>query len=81
MSQLLPAEVTKPAKHGFVLDLQDGERRVQVRVFEFERQSLTPEVTCEMPVTIDEGHAIARLRQAMEVLREWTMNQRAGGAS
>lgn len=70
MSEVLPSEIVKPSKHGFVIDMQDGERRVHVRVFEFEQQQLTPEVRCEMPVTIDEGHAIARLRQAMECLRE-----------
>lgn len=74
---VLPAEIVKPAKHGFVIDLTDGDRRVQVRVFEFEQQQLTPEVRCEMPVTIDEGHAIARLRQAMEALREQALQQAA----
>ena len=70
MSALLPAEIVKPAKHGFVIDMLDGERRVHVRVFEFEEQQVTPTVRCEMPVTIDEAQAIARLRQAMECLRE-----------
>jgi hypothetical protein len=64
------AEILKPAKHGFVIDLHDGPRRVQVRVFEFEQQQLAPGVDCEMPVLIDEGHAIARLRQGMEAMRE-----------
>lgn len=67
---ILPSDITKPCKHGFIIDLTDGERRVQVRVFEFETQQVTPEVRCEMPVSIDERQAIARLRQAMEVLRE-----------
>ncbi len=73
MSAILPGEITKPCKHGFVLDMQDGERRVHVRVFEFETQQMAgcaEGVTCEMPVSIDEGHAIARLRQAMELMRE-----------
>jgi len=46
---------------------------VHVRVFEFETQQVpgcAEGVTCEMPVTIDEGHAICRLRQAMELMRE-----------
>lgn len=70
---ILTGELTKPAKHGFVLDLIDGERRVQVRVFEFENQQMPglPEGTmCEMPVSIDEAQAIMRLRQAMEFMRE-----------
>jgi hypothetical protein len=67
---ILPSDITKPCKHGFIIDLTDGERRVQVRVFEFETQQIAPEVRCEMPVSIDEGQAIARLRQAMECLRE-----------
>lgn len=73
MNDILPGEITKPAKHGFVLDMQDGERRVHVRIFEFETQQMAgcaDRVTCEMPVSIDEGHAIARLRQAMEMMRE-----------
>lgn len=72
-SGILNGELTKPAKHGFVLDLQDGERRVQVRVFEFENQQmpgLAEGTMCEMPVSIDEAQAIARLRQAMEFMRE-----------
>lgn len=75
MSALLPAEIVKPAKHGFVIDMIDGDRRVHVRVFEFEEQQVTPTVRCEMPVTIDEGQAIARLRQAMECLRERVWEQ------
>lgn len=71
MSNVLKADILKPAKHGYVLDLHDGERRVQVRVFEFENQQVAENVVCEMPVTIDEGQALARLRQAMECLREW----------
>lgn len=70
---ILTGELTKPAKHGFVLDLMDGERRVQVRVFEFENQQmpgLAEGVMCEMPVSIDEAQAIMRLRQAMEFMRE-----------
>lgn len=73
MKDILPGEITKPAKHGFVIDMQDGERRVHVRVFEFENQQmpgLDEGIKCEMPVSIDEGHAIARLRQAMELMRE-----------
>lgn len=73
MNEILRGEVTKPCKHGFVLDMQDGERRVHVRIFEFENQQMpgcVKGVTCEMPVSIDEGHAIARLRQAMELMRE-----------
>lgn len=72
-SGILRGELTKPAKHGFVLDLMDGERRVQVRVFEFENQQmpgLPAGTMCEMPVSIDEPHAITRLRQAMEFMRE-----------
>lgn len=70
---ILTGELTQPANHGFVLDLMDGERRVQVRVFEFENQQmpgLPAGTMCEMPVSIDEAHAIARLRQAMEFMRE-----------
>ena len=70
---ILTGELTKPSKHGFVLDLQDGERRVQVRGFEFENQQmpgLDEGIMCEMPVSIDEAQAIARLRQAMEFIRE-----------
>lgn len=73
LSAILPGELTKPAKHGFVLDLIDGERRVQVRVFEFENRQmagLAEGVMCEMPVSIDEAQAITRLRQAMEFMRE-----------
>jgi hypothetical protein len=73
MNEILPGEITKPAKHGFVIDMQDGERRVHVRIFEFENQQmpgLDEGIKCEMPVSIDEGHAIARLRQAMEMMRE-----------
>lgn len=71
-SGILKGELMKPAKHGFVLDLIDGERRVQVRVFEFENQQMpgAEGTMCEMPVSIDEAHAIARLRQAMEFMRE-----------
>lgn len=73
MSAILSSELMKPAKHGFVLDLIDGERRVQVRVFEFENQQMPGLPTgtmCEMPVSIDEVQAITRLRQAMEFMRE-----------
>lgn len=72
-SGILKGELMKPAKHGFVLDLIDGERRVQVRVFEFENQQmpgLAEGTMCEMPVSIDEAQAIARMRQAMEFMRE-----------
>jgi hypothetical protein len=72
------AEILKPAKHGFVVDLFDGPRRVQVRVFEFEQQQLAPGVECEMPVLIDEGHAIARLRQGMEAMRERSFAESIG---
>jgi len=81
MKDILPGEITKPAKHGFVIDMQDGERRVHVRIFEFENQQLpgcAEGVTCEMPVSIDEGHAIARLRQAMELMREEVLAARDG---
>jgi hypothetical protein len=64
------AEILKPAKHGFVIDLHDGLRRVHMRVFEFEQQTVAPGVECDMPVLIDEGHVIARLRQGMEAMRE-----------
>jgi hypothetical protein len=73
MNEILSGEITKPCKHGFVIDMQDGERRVHVRVFEFENQQmpgLDEGIKCEMPVSIDEGHAISRLRQAMERMRE-----------
>lgn len=73
-------EITKPAKHGFVIDLHDGERRVQVRVFEFEPQQVPGmEGRCEMPVTIDEGHALVRLRQGMEAMRERMMDDKVTG--
>lgn len=84
MSAILPGELTRPAKHGFVLDLMDGERRVHVRVFEFENQQmpgLAAGVMCEMPVSIDEGHAIARLRQAMEFMREAAFGAGSGDGS
>lgn len=69
-SGLIPGTVMKPAKHGFVMDLQDGARRAHVRVFEFEVQEFTPGNAAEMPVSIDEPQAITRLRQAMELMRE-----------
>lgn len=70
IAPLIPGMVMKPAKHGFILDLQDGARRAHVRVFEFEVQEFTPGNLAEMPVSIDEPQAITRLRQAMEVMRE-----------
>lgn len=67
----LPAEIVKPAKHGFVIDLQDGDRRTQVRVFEFERQEFLPGQFCEMPVTLSEREAVERMREAMRALCAW----------
>lgn len=67
----LAVEIVKPAKHGFVIDLQDGDRRTQVRVFEFERQEFMPGDFCEMPVTLSSREAEARLRAAMESLSTW----------
>lgn len=59
------------SKHGWTVDIQDGDRRCHVRVFEFETQPVpNTAATCEMPVTIDTVHAVARLRQAQEALRE-----------
>lgn len=80
---MIEAEITKPAKHGFVLDLVEGARRIQVRIFEFEEQALPPPADgrCEMPVTITETEAITRLRQAMEVLRESVISSKFQGAS
>ena len=66
----IESEIIKPAKHGFVIDLTEGERRVQVRVFEFERTEISPGGMCEMPVTLHAGEAQRRLRQAGEALRE-----------
>ena len=64
-------EILRVSKHGFTLDLTEGDRRCHLRVFEFEDQQITPDgARCEMPVTIDHGHLLARLRQAVEQLRE-----------
>lgn len=60
----------QPARHGFVIDLQDGERRVHVRVFEFERQEFLPGNWCEMPVGMDVPLLMVRLRECMEFVRE-----------
>ncbi len=59
----------QPAKHGFVVDLEVGTRRTQVRVFEFEEEAFQGGV-CEMPRALTLPEGIARLREAMEAMRE-----------
>lgn len=62
-------EILQPAKHGYVVDIQDGTRRTQVRVFEFEEQPFQGGMV-EMPVVLTVPVAIQRFREAMEALRE-----------
>jgi hypothetical protein len=66
---LMKSTVLQPAKHGFVVDVEQGTRRTQVRVFEFEEQPFQTGV-CEMPVPLSVPVAIQRLREVMEALRE-----------
>lgn len=68
-SDRMTSAVLQPAKHGFVVDLAVGTRRTQVRVFEFEEEAFQGGV-CEMPKALAIPEAIARLREAMEALRE-----------
>jgi hypothetical protein len=63
------ATILQPAKHGFVVDVEVGTRRTQVRVFEFEVLPYRDGM-CEMPKALTIPEAIARLREAMEALRE-----------
>lgn len=65
----MTSAVLQPAKHGFVVDLEVGTRRTQVRVFEFEEEAFQGGV-CEMPRVLTLPEGIARLREAMEAMRE-----------
>lgn len=69
MSGEVTSEIVQPAKHGWVVDLQQGAARFHVRVFAFEEQEYQ-QTRMEMPVTLDKPAAITALRQAMESLRE-----------
>lgn len=66
---MMKGTVLQPAKHGFVIDVSVGTRRTQVRVFEFEEQAFQGGV-CEMPKALSMAEGIARLRGAMELMRE-----------
>lgn len=71
-AELSKSTILQPTKHGFVIDLEDGARRTQVRVFEFEVQPFQGGV-CEMPVPLSVPQAITRLRETMEAMRESLM--------
>ncbi len=88
---MIEAEITKPAKHGFVLDLVEGARRIQVRIFEFEEQALPPLMSdgrCEMPVTImlngsSVDNWVTAMRQIKDLLQDaqlWWATDGARGA-
>lgn len=66
---MMMGTVLQPAKHGFVIDVSVGTRRTQVRVFEFEEQPFQGGM-CEMPKALTMAEGIARLRGAMELMRE-----------
>jgi hypothetical protein len=73
------ATILQPAKHGFVVDVGVGTRRTQVRVFEFEVLPFRDGV-CEMPKALTIPEAIARLREAMEALRESAFAEALAGS-
>lgn len=79
MSAEVTSEIVQPAKHGWVVDLQQGAARFHVRVFAVEEQDYQ-QTRMEMPVTLDKPAAITALRQAMESLRE-SMHGVKGGPS
>ncbi|WP_395739323.1 hypothetical protein [Prosthecobacter sp.] len=54
----------QPARHGWVMDLQVGARRVHVRVFEFEEGPFQGG-TVEMPVALDLEAARRRLSMVL----------------
>jgi hypothetical protein len=72
---VMKSTVLQPAKHGFVVDVEQGTRRTHVRVFEFEEQPFQSGV-CEMPLSVPV--AIQRLREVMEALRE-SIHPQIGG--
>lgn len=74
VATLAQGAILQPAKHGFVIDMEEGARRTQVRVFEFTEQPFQGGV-CEMPEPLTVPQGIARLREAMEVLRESVMTK------
>jgi hypothetical protein len=71
--------VLQPAKHGFMVDVEVGTRRTQVRVFEFESLPYRDGV-CEMPKALTIPEAIARLREAMEAMRESAFAEAVAGS-